>query len=543
MSDPWWADKVGYQIYPRSFQDSNGDGIGDLPGILARLDHLSDLGVGFIWLSPVYRSPMADNGYDISDYRDIAPEFGTLDDMDRLIAEGRDRGMRIVMDLVVNHTSDRHAWFEAARGNRAAPTRDFYVWRDPGPDGGPPSDLRSMFGGPAWHWDEGSGQYYLALFTPQQPDLDWTNPAMRAELWDMMNWWKARGIGGFRMDVIDLIGKDVDAGIVADGPTLHDHLQEMHREVLAGSDLLTVGEAWSATTANALSYVGRDRGELQTLFQFAHITAHWHETHGKWKPREFSLPVLKGVLNDWQQALSEDGWNALFWSNHDLPRAVSSFGDEGTWRVRSAKLLGLVLHLMKGTPYIYQGEEIGMTNAGFTTIGQYRDVETLNFYAEQMDQGMSEADFLAGAARNSRDNARTPMQWTAGPNAGFTTGTPWLPPARNFAEINAQADRSQPDGVFDFYRHLVALRREHPVIVHGRYEPCLADHDEVLSYTRTLEGSRLSVIGNVSSREVTLEVPPELAIRGRCLAMTAGEREALDGTVTLAPWEGVAILA
>ena len=543
MSGHWWADKVGYQIYPRSFQDSNGDGIGDIPGIVSRLDHLAELGIGFVWLSPVYASPMKDNGYDISDYRTIAPEFGTLADLDRLIAEARARDIGIVMDLVVNHTSDQHAWFQAARAGRDAPLRDYYIWRDPAPDGGPPSDLRSMFGGPAWHLDAATGQYYLALFTPEQPDLNWRNPAMRAEIWDMMRWWTARGIAGFRMDVIDLIGKDIDAGLLASGPFQHEMLREMHAQVLAETDLLTVGEAWSATPANALDYVGRERGTLQTLFQFAHISAHWHETRGKWAPKPFHLPTLKQVLDDWQETLAEDGWNALFWSNHDLPRAVSAFGDPGHFRVRSAKLLALVLHMMKGTPYIYQGEEIGMTNAGFTAISDYEDVETLNFYAEQMAAGITEAEFLAGAAKNSRDNARTPMPWDDGPGAGFTTGTPWIGFGRASPEVTVASDRADPDGVFAFYRRLVALRKAHPVIVEGRYRPVLREDPQVVAYLRELGDTRLAVLGNFSSAEASVTIPDAMAVSGDCLAATLAPRAELSGNVTLAPWEGVAILA
>ena len=541
MAEPWWIDRTGYQIWPRSFQDSDGDGIGDIPGILSRLDHLAELGVGFIWLSPVNASPMKDMGYDISDYRDIAPEFGTPADFDRLVAEARARDIRIVMDLVVNHTSDAHPWFRMAQAGDPA-YRDYYIWRDPAPDGGPPDGTRSYFGGSAWRRDETSGQYCLTLFTPEQPDLNWTNPAVRAEVHEIMRFWLDRGVAGFRLDVIDHIGKDIDRGVLTDGPELHAYLREMHRAALAGRDTLTVGEAWSATPDTALLYTGRDRGELDMMFQFAHITAHWDPAFGKWKPLPFDLVRLKRVLMDWQAALADDGWNAIFLSNHDLPRAVSAFGDPGAQRVASARALAVAFHLLKGTPFLYQGEEIGMTNPGFTRIGQFRDVETLNFHRECLARGMSEAEFLAGANANGRDTARTPVQWDASPNAGFTTGTPWIDLAANAGTVHAEADKADPEGVFHTCRRLIALRRAHPVIVHGRTTAHLADHPAVMAYARVLGDARLSVIANLSSAAVTVEVPDGLRAEGACLIATHGDR-ALAGTVTLQPWEAAAVLA
>ena len=538
--DPdWWKTATGYQIYPRSFACSNGDGIGDIPGIIAHLDHLSDLGIGFVWLSPVYRSPMADMGYDISDYRDIAAEFGTLDDMDRLIAEAKARGIGIVMDLVVNHSSDEHAWFQDALTGQGAKYRDFYVWRDPGPDGGPPNDLESFFGGTAWEFDAPSGQYYLHLFDRKQPDLNWDNPALRAAVYDMMNWWLDRGIAGFRMDVIDLIGKAPDAGITAAGPTLHDRIREMHAATLAGRNVVTVGEAWSATPDSARLYSGRNSGELSMVFQFEHVTQAWDPVHGKWKPRPFDLVALKRVLNRWQAALADDGWNSLFWSNHDLPRAVSKYGDGSP---ASARMLAVVLHMMKGTPYIFQGEEIGMTNARFTALDQFRDVETLNFHKIAMARGLSEAEFLRGANENGRDNARTPMQWTAEPNAGFTTGTPWIAVNPNHVTINAEAERDRADGVYATYRKLVALRRAHPIIVEGRYRPYLEDHPQVVAYTRTLGRQRLAVIANFTDRTVDLDLPGALILSGECLIATHRPRTALAGRILLLPYEAFAIL-
>ena len=406
----WWQTATVYQIYPRSFADANGDGIGDIPGIIGKLDYLRDLGIGVIWLSPICASPMRDNGYDISDYHAIAPEFGTLDDFDRLVAEAKARGIGILLDLVVNHTSDRHRWFLDARRSRASRYRNYYVWRDPAPDGGPPNDLASTFGGPAWTLDPVTGQYWFHQFAPEQPDLNWANPELRTEIYRMMNWWLDRGIAGFRMDVINLIAKEPNNGITADGPKLHDYLQEMHRETLAGRDVLTVGESWSATPETGLLYSGRDRNELSMVFQFEHVVQQWHETWGKWAPKPFNLVALKRTISRWQSALADDGWNSLFWGNHDLPRAVSKYGDDAGYRAESAKMLATVLHLLKGTPYVYQGEEIGMTNVPFTSIGQYRDIETLNMHRLHLEAGLPEVDFIRGANANARDNSRTPMQ-------------------------------------------------------------------------------------------------------------------------------------
>ena len=538
---PWWTAATAYQIYPRSFQDSDGDGVGDIPGILMRLDHLSELGIGFVWLSPVFASPMADNGYDISDYRDIAPEFGTLDDMDRLIAEARARGIGIVMDLVVNHTSDEHDWFRAACESRDNPMRDFYIWRDPGPDGGPPNDLQSNFGGPAWTYHEPTGQYYFHLFDPKQPDLNWENPRVRAEVYDMMNWWFDRGVAGFRMDVIDLIGKEPDRGITADGPKLHDYLQEMNRETLAHRDVVTVGECWSATPENALLYCGRDRGELSMVFQFSHVVAGHDPETGKWTTKPVDLPLLKKTLARWQEVCAEDGWNSLFWSNHDLPRAVSKYGDDSpAHRVDSARCLATVLHLMKGTPYIYQGEEIGMTNIAFTRLDQFRDVETLNFHRIQTAKGMSEADFLAGANLNGRDNARTPMQWSDAPQAGFTTGEPWIEVNPNYRQINVEADRADPDSILARYRALSRLRREDALIRFGEFVPFDLDHPQIFAFARRRGARQMTVIANLTSKPCTYEIPEGLRLSGVC-AFT-GRIIDLDGLTTVEPWDDLVVI-
>ncbi|MDG4647835.1 alpha-glucosidase [Roseibacterium sp. SDUM158017] len=537
----WWQAATGYQVYPRSFCDSDGDGVGDLPGIVSKLDHLAELGIGFIWLSPVFASPMADNGYDISDYRAIAPDFGTLSDFDRLVAEAEARGIGIVMDLVVNHTSSDHTWFRAARNDPGAEEHAFYIWREPGPDGGPPDDQQAVFGGPAWHWVEEVRRYHYGHFSAEQPDLNWDNPALRARIWDMMRWWLDRGVRGFRMDVISLIGKDVDARIYEEGPTLHAHLQEMHREVLAGRDLVSIGETWGVSTATAPLYSGRARGELDMVFQFAHVTEGWDPVRGKWAARPFDVPAFKRVMNAWQEALAEDGWNALFLSNHDLPRQVSRYGSDGKHRVASAKALATVMHLMKGTPFVYQGEEIGMTNAGFTRIDQYRDLETLRHYAGQIAAGVPPEAFLAGARAFSRDNARTPMQWTGGPNAGFTAGTPWIEANPNHAKINVEADKADPDGIFHHYRRLIALRRDMAIVRHGRYRPHLEAHPAIFAYSRAQDGERLVVVANLSPRAFAEDMPDWLPHDGETLIASHGAPDLTGATLSLRPYESFCI--
>ncbi len=539
---PWWKTATGYQIYPRSFCDSNGDGIGDIAGIISKLDYLRDLGVGFIWLSPVYDSPMVDNGYDISNYRDIAPEFGTLADMDRLIVEARARGIGIVMDLVVNHCSSAHDWFQAALKDPKAPEHDYFIWREQGKTNGPPTDDMSYFGGSMWEWVPALGKYYLHQFAKEQPDLNWQNPALRQAIYNMMNWWFDRGIAGFRMDVIDLIGKDVDAGVFAEGPDLHPFLQEMHRETLAGRDVLTVGESWAVSPKTALLYCGQERGELDMVFQFSHVLAGFHPEHGKWGDVPFDPVAFKQTFFDWQEVLAEDGWNALFLSNHDLPRAVSKYGDDGALRLRSAKLLALAIHLMKGTPFIYQGEEIAMTNARFSTMDQFRDVETFGQYEAALAAGLTREEFIKGANRNGRDNARTPMQWEDRAQAGFTDGTPWIDVNPNYRQINAKTDRADPAGVFSFYQSLTELRRCLPVVAIGAFRAFAKSHPNVMAYTRMLDGEKLSVIANITGETVVFDVPQKMQQTGRCLLFTVAERQALGATVTLAPYEGFAIL-
>lgn len=542
ISRAWWHRSTIYQIYPRSFADSNGDGVGDIEGIISKLEYLKTLGIDIIWLSPIYASPMDDNGYDISNYQDIAPEFGTLADFDRLVKEAKDRGIGILLDLVVNHTSDEHPWFIESRRAIDNPYRDFYIWRNPSDGGEPPNALTSSFGGPAWTLDPETGQFYLHLFSRRQPDLNWENPKVRAEIYKMMNWWLDRGIAGFRMDVIDYIGKEVDQSIVTDGVHLHDYLQEMHRETFGRRDVLTVGETWSATPGSALLYSGRDRSELSMVFQFEHVTQQWDEIYGKWRSRPFDLLKLKAVMSKWQYALADDGWNSLFWGNHDLPRAVSKYGDAKGYPLESAKMLATVLHLLKGTPFIYQGEEIGMTNAPFAKIEQYRDIETLSMHRLHLEAGLSPDDFIKGANENGRDNARTPMQWTAETNAGFTTGLPWIEVNDNYTVVNAERAVSDEHSIWNHYRKLIALRKQHPVIVYGRYQSYLDQHPDVFTYTRTLEKERLVVIANFSARATVLELPDELRISGKCLISNYAPVHRLDAMIDLKPYEAFAVL-
>ncbi|MCF6370284.1 glycoside hydrolase family 13 protein [Rhizobium halophilum] len=538
----WWHAATVYQIYPRSFCDSDGDGIGDIPGIISKLDYLQSLGISIIWLSPIFTSPMDDNGYDISDYRGIAPEFGSLADFDRLVSEARKRGIGILLDLVVNHTSDEHPWFEQARRSRDNPYRDYYIWRDPSSTGGVPNSLTSSFGGPAWTLDPATGQYYLHLFSRRQPDLNWENPKVRAEIYEMMNWWLDRGIAGFRMDVIDLIGKQVDAEITTDGPHLHSYLQEMNRETFGSRDVLTVGEAWSATPAAALLYSAHDRRELSMVFQFEHVTQDWDETYGKWKAKPFDLVGLKAVFGKWQLALANDGWNSLFWGNHDLPRAVSRYGDAARYHVESAKMLATVVHLMKGTPFVYQGEEIGMTNVSFSSVEQYKDIETLNMHRLHVEAGMSSEDFIRGANESSRDNARTPMQWSAATNAGFTTGSPWIELNPNHATVNVATQVADERSIWNHYCKLIGLRKQHEVIVYGHYQSWLDQHPDVFIYTRTLQQDRLVVVANFRPEEVTLTIPEELRQRGTCLISNYNRVGAIEENITLRPYEAFALL-
>ena len=529
-SFPDWRSQVVYQIYPRSFCDSNGDGIGDLPGITSRLDYLKQLGVGVVWLSPIYASPNDDNGYDISDYRAIMQEFGTMADFDAM----HSRGIRLMMDLVVNHTSDEHVWFQQARQGRCNPYHDHYIWREPAADGGPPTNWEAAFNGSAWEWNEATGEYYLHMFSRKQPDLNWENPAVRAEVYALMRFWLDKGVDGFRMDVINMISKPwladgslPDApvvgpgplqpafGMVCNGPRLMEFLREMRHEVLDRYATVTVGECPLASIEQGRQITHPDTGALNMLFQFEHMDLDSVGGHvsGKWALKPLDLRDLKATMARWQQALHGQGWNSLYLSNHDQPRPVSRFGDDSPeQRVKSAKMLATWLHMHQGTPFIYQGEELGMTNVHFDDISGYRDIETLNRYrVATTERGEDPAAVLASIHAKSRDNARTPMQWTAGPHAGFTTGTPWLACNPNHTHIHAEQALSDPDSVFHHYRRLIRMRQDWPVLVHGTYEQLLAEHTQVDAFIRSLGQERLLVVCNFSSTEIRLEKPHSLA--------------------------------
>lgn len=490
----WWKKAVIYQIYPKSFQDSNGDGIGDLPGIVRRLDYLEDLGIDAVWLSPVYRSPQDDNGYDISDYQDIDPMFGTMADMEELIREAGKHHIRIIMDLVLNHTSDEHRWFQEAKKSRENPYHDYYVWRD-GEEGTPPNDMRASFGGSAWEWVPEVKQYYFHQFSVKQPDLNWDNPAVRQEIYNMINWWIKKGVGGFRLDVIDQIAKEPDRKITANGPRLHEFIREMSRNVFQKGDLITVGEAWGANTENAKLYSNPDGSEFSMVFQFEHICLDQQEGKEKWDLAPLPFVKLKRVMERWQKGLEGCGWNSLFWDNHDLPRIVSRWGNDRKYRIESAKMLAVLLHGMQGTPYIYQGEELGMTNVRYS-IDEYRDIEILNMYKERKAQGHPESEIMDSIYVKGRDNARTPMQWDASANAGFTSGTPWIKVNPNYTEINAEEERRDPDSVFTCYKTLVRLRKEYPVFVDGHFELLVPEDEDFFAYTRENDNEKLCVICN-----------------------------------------------
>lgn len=546
-----------YQIYPRSFYDSDGDGIGDIPGIISKLDYLQNLGVDVIWLSPVYRSPMDDNGYDISDYQDIAPEFGTLDDMKQLLAEAEQRGIKIVMDLVVNHTSDEHNWFLESKSAKDNPYRDYYIWRDAKPDGSPPDDTQSIFGGPAWQWDESTQQYYFHLFSKRQPDLNWENPQVHQQVYNMMNWWIDLGIGGFRLDVIDLIGKEIDKGILGNGERLHPLLQQMNKATFGDKDLLTVGETWGANPEIAKLYSNPQRNELSMVFQFEHITLTWGNGE-KWNPLPLNLPDFKRVLTKWQLELADEGWNSLFWNNHDLPRAVSKYGDDGKYRIESAKMLATALHLLKGTPYIYQGEEIGMTNVAFDSIDQYRDIETLNFYKMKTESGTSHEEMMAAIYENSRDNARTPMQWDGthtvrgkpwidvNPQCDGThtvRGKPWIDVNPNYTHINVGQALEDKTSIFYHYQKLIQLRKTYPVIVYGSFVPLFAEHEQVFAYLRQDESQNIVVINNFSSEIVTIETPECLREKPLELLISNYDTDGqLDEEIDLQPYQSMVYL-
>nr|WP_315084710.1 alpha-glucosidase [uncultured Lachnoanaerobaculum sp.] len=513
MKKAWWKEAVVYQIYPRSFCDSNGDGIGDLNGITSKLDYLKELGIDVIWLSPVYKSPNDDNGYDISDYEDIMTEFGTMDDFDKMLAAAHERGIKIVMDLVVNHTSDEHPWFVESRSSKDNEKRDYYIWKE-GKDGKEPTNWGSAFSGPAWKYDEKTDMYYLHLFSVKQPDLNWENPKVRKEVFDMMTRWCEKGIDGFRMDVISLISKPEgypdakvvglygDMGICANGPKVHNYLKEMNEKVLSKFDIMTVGETAGVTLEEAKKYANTDGSELNMVFQFEHMDLDGGEKF-KWSTQPMPLVPLKENLSKWQKGLDGVAWNSLYFCNHDQPRIVSRLGDESdAYRELSAKCIATCLHMMQGTPYVYQGEELGMTNTVFNSVDDFRDLESINAYRELVESGLyTDEDMFPKIAHKSRDNARTPMQWDASENAGFTTGKPWIAVNPNYKKINVADQLKREDSVFHYYQKLIRLRKENEIIVYGNYELLLPEDENIFAYVRSLDGKKLLTVCNFSKSE------------------------------------------
>ncbi|WOO34523.1 alpha-glucosidase [Anaerocolumna sp. AGMB13020] len=516
MNKKWWHNSVVYQIYPRSFYDTNGDGIGDIQGIIEKLDYLSDLGIDVIWLSPVFKSPNDDNGYDISDYEDIMEDFGTLSDMEKLLEEGNKRNIKILMDLVANHTSDEHKWFIESKKSKDNAYRDYYVWRDAA-NGGEPNDLGSIFSGSAWEWDESTKQYYLHLFSKKQPDLNWENPKVRQEVYSFMNFWIEKGIGGFRMDVIDLIGKLPDEKITGNGPKLHEYIREMNENTFGKKDLLTVGECWGATPEIAKMYSNPENKELSMVFQFEHIGLDQQPGMDKWDLKPLHLADLKRVFHKWQTCFDKDGWNSLFWNNHDLPRIVSRWGNDKEGRVESAKMLATLLHGLSGTPYIYQGEELGMTNIRLKDIQDYKDIETLNMYKDRIAKGYSHEEIMESVYAKGRDNARTPMQWTEEENGGFTTGTPWIAVNPDYRLVNASAQVNDPNSIYNHYKKLIRLRKENEVIVYGDFRLLLPEDTNIFAYARTLNEDIIVVLCNFYGEETDYQLPKEYEYAGELL--------------------------
>ena len=533
---PWWKKAVIYQIYPKSFQDSNGDGIGDLPGIISRLDYLQKLGIDAIWLSPIYKSPGIDNGYDIADYEAIDPQYGTMADMKKLILEAKKRNIRIIMDLVVNHTSDQHPWFIEAKKSTNSPYRDFYIWRNP-VNNHEPNNLKSDFSGSAWKFDQGTGQYYLHFFAPQQPDLNWQNPRLRQKIYNMMNFWLDMGIEGFRMDVIELIGKDPDKKIRENGPKLHTYLQEMNQAVLANRDVVTVGETWSATIDSAKKYSDPEQHELSMIFQFENQNIDKQPGKSKWDLKPYKASNLKEVLLKWQIEFDyEHAWNSLFWENHDIPRVISRWGNDSKYRVQSAKMFAIALHLMRGTPYIYNGEEIGMTNCPINDISEVEDLESINMYNERLSQGYSKAEIIKSINAKGRDNARRPMQWSKEASSGFTSGKPWLALNSNYKEINVQAALMDPQSIFYTYQHLIKLRHENKIVVSGSFITAISSPN-VLAYYRELNDQCWLIVANLSENEEHFSTSAEIK---QFLISNYSAPQSLDNIV-LRPYEAFAV--
>lgn len=554
MEKRWWKESVVYQIYPRSFCDSNGDGIGDLNGITGKLDYLKELGIDVIWLSPVYKSPNDDNGYDISDYQAIMDEFGTMEDFDRMLATAHEKGIKIMMDLVVNHTSDEHKWFIESRKSTDNPYRDYYIWRPAKEDGSLPNNWGSCFSGPAWEYDKTTDMYFLHLFSKKQPDLNWDNPAVRQDVFDMMNWWLKKGVDGFRMDVISLISKepglpDKEPGIngyatcnvSANGPHVHEYLQEMRQKALNNADTITVGECSGVTLEEAKKYARSDEKELNMVFQFEHMDVDSDEKSGKWTTRKMDLRDLKKILTRWQKGLQDIAWNSLYWENHDQPRSVSRFGnDSDEYREISAKMLATCIHMMQGTPYVYQGEELGMTNCPFNTLDNFRDLESINAFHELTEQGkMTEENMMAAIGYKGRDNARTPMQWDDSAYAGFSTANPWIMVNPNYTKINAKDQINREDSVFKYYQKLIKLRHESELIVYGTYDLILDDDKDIYAYIRTLGDEKLIVYCNFSENTREVEFPEEFT-NGKVLISNYIDAK-VNHKITLRPYEAIVI--
>ena len=554
MEKRWWKESVVYQIYPRSFCDSNGDGIGDLNGITGKLDYLKELGIDVIWLSPAYKSPNDDNGYDISDYQAIMDEFGTMEDFDRMLATAHEKGIKIMMDLVVNHTSDEHKWFIESRKSTDNPYRDYYIWRPAKEDGSLPNNWGTCFSGPAWEYDKTTDMYFLHLFSKKQPDLNWDNPAVRQDVFDMMNWWLKKGVDGFRMDVISLISKepglpDKEPGIngyatfnvSANGPHVHEYLQEMRQKALNNADTITVGECSGVTLEEAKKYARSDEKELNMVFQFEHMDVDSDEKAGKWTTKKMDLRNLKKILTRWQKGLQDIAWNSLYWENHDQPRSVSRFGnDSDEYREISAKMLATCIHMMQGTPYVYQGEELGMTNCPFNTLDNFRDLESINAFHELTEQGkMTEEDMMAAIGYKGRDNARTPMQWDDSAYAGFSTANPWIMVNPNYTKINAKDQVNREDSVFKYYQKLIKLRHESELIVYGTYDLILDDDKDIYAYIRTLGDEKLIVYCNFSENTREVELPEEFT-NGKVLISNYIDAK-VNHKITLRPYEAIVI--
>ena len=547
----WWKESVVYQIYPRSFNDSNGDGIGDLRGIIEKLDYLKSLGVDVLWLCPIYKSPNDDNGYDISDYVNIMDEFGTMADFDELLEGVHQRGMKLIMDLVVNHCSDEHEWFEKAKADPSGPYRDYFYWKKPAPDGGPPNNWKSFFGGSAWEYHEPSGEYFLHLFTKKQPDLNWENPKLREEVYQLMRFWLDKGIDGFRMDVIPLISKRLDfpdadnldfgkviAEMYANGPRVHEFLQEMHREVLSKYDVMTVGEAVGVSPEQSLLYVGKDRNELNMIFHFGHMFID-NGPGGKFDRVEWSFEQFKGIFNTWDQAMGNQGWGSIFLGNHDFPRIVSRFAsDKEEFRVKAGKMLATLLLSLRGTAYLYQGDEIGMTNVAFDSIDDYRDIETMNGYKEAKEKGQDLEEFVKIVHHQGRDNARTPIQWDESADAGFTTGEPWIKVNPNYPEINVARAEADADSILHYYRAMLAVRKEYKTLVYGEYTPIDGNHDKVFAYLREDEAGKYLVVLNFSEESTPFQLPESALGANKQIIGNYPEKDSIDAaTLQLRPFE------